>query len=123
LGILPGPRLAAMADGRRSLGRRDVPHGRRWATIVFMTKKAKALLDQALKLTPAERAEVMDGLATSLQEDEEFDLHPEWRAEIERRVERIVSGKTKGIPIGTAMKKLRRSLERKRRARGKTSSR
>jgi hypothetical protein len=41
----------------------------------------------------------MDGLATSLDAEEGFDLHPEWRAEIERRVERIVTGKAKGTPM------------------------
>ena len=88
-----------------------------------MTKKAQAVLEQALKLSHAERAELMDGLATSLQTEEEFDLHPEWREEIERRVERIVSGKAKGIPLEKAIKTLRRSQERDERARGKASSR
>ncbi len=88
-----------------------------------MTKKAKAVLEQALKLTPAERAEVMNGLATSLDAEEAFDLHPAWREEIERRVERIVTGKAKGIPIAKAIETLRRAQERDERARGKASSR
>ena len=88
-----------------------------------MTKKAQAVLELALKLSAAERAEVIDGITTSLKDDEDIPLHPEWRAEIERRVEDIVSGKTKGIPIGKAMKTLRSSLKRHRRSRGKASSR
>lgn len=88
-----------------------------------MTKKTRALLEAALKLTPAERAVLMDSLATSLEGEGEFPLHPEWREEIERRVEGIVSGKTKGVPVAMAMKTLRRSLEQDRRARGKASSR
>lgn len=87
-----------------------------------MTKKARAVLEQALKLTPAERAEVIDGLATSLKA-EDADLSPEWWEEIERRIEGILSGKTKGIPIAKAMRTLRRSQERDDRARGKASSR
>jgi len=87
-----------------------------------MTKKTQALLGQALKLTPAERAELMDGLATSF-EAEEFDLHPAWRVEIERRVERVVSGKATGIPIKKALRMLRRAQERDDRTRGKASSR
>jgi putative addiction module component (TIGR02574 family) len=87
-----------------------------------MTKRAQALLEQALKLSPGERAELIDGLATSLGEGA-HDLSPEWRDEIERRVEGILSGKTKGIPLGKAMNTLRRSLERDRHARGKAPSR
>jgi putative addiction module component (TIGR02574 family) len=88
-----------------------------------MTKKAKAVLEQALKLTLAERAEVLDGLVTSLRDEEEFDLHPEWREEIERRVEGIVTGKRKGIPIEKFVKALRDEQERDDRARGKAHSR
>jgi len=88
-----------------------------------MTKKARAILEQALKLTLAERTEVIEGLATSIRIEDDPDLAPARWEEIERRIERILSGETKGIPIGKAMKTLRSSLERHRRARGKASPR
>ncbi len=88
-----------------------------------MTKKVQAILEQALKLTRKERAEVIEGLATSLDDEADADLPPEWWDEIERRIEGILSGKTKGIPIARAMRRLRRSQDRDERPRDKAPAR
>ncbi|HZU99933.1 MAG TPA: addiction module protein [Planctomycetota bacterium] len=88
-----------------------------------MTKKTRALLEQALKLSQAERVELMDGLAASFEAEDGSSLSPEWIEEIERRVEGILSGERKGIPLEKVIKKLRRAQERDDRARGKAPSR
>jgi len=91
-----------------------------------MTDNARTLLEQALKLTPAERVELANELWDSVDladEADEFELSPEWREAIERRVQGIVSGKTKGIPANEAVAMLRREREEERRTRGETRSR
>ena len=79
-----------------------------------MTDKARALLEQALKLAPAERVKLANELWDSVDladEAVEFELSPEWREAIERRVQGILSGKTKGIPASEAVALLRRERE------------
>jgi len=89
-----------------------------------MTKKAKALLAEALKLPAKQRLELARKLEESVEgQDDAFELSPEWEREIERRIEGIVSGKTKGIPLEEMMAELRRELEKDRRDRGKATPR
>jgi len=62
-----------------------------------MTRDAKKLLDEALKLPADARAELVGRLLRSLDE-EEGDLSPEeyqaaWSAEIERRLREVDEGK------------------------------
>ena len=50
-----------------------------------MTKKARAVLEQALKLSPAEQAALIDQLTSNLEEAGEIELVSEFAAELERR--------------------------------------
>jgi putative addiction module component (TIGR02574 family) len=91
-----------------------------------MTEKTRALLEQALKLSPAERVKLANELWDSVDlsnEPEGFELSAEWREAIERRVEGILSGKTKGIPADEAIAMLRRERKEERRGHGETRSR
>ena len=60
-----------------------------------MTDKAKAILEQAMKLPPAERAQIAyEILETVDREHEGGDgLTQEWREEIARRVDRVLEGR------------------------------
>lgn len=61
-----------------------------------MTTNLDAVLVQALQLTPDERAELIEALADTILPAPA--LHPEWEAEIARRVADMDAGKTRFIP-------------------------
>ena len=62
-----------------------------------MTPKGKKLLDQALRLSPAEREALAGQLFDSL-EAEDLDAEAAWQTEIERRIAELDHGKVKPIP-------------------------
>ena len=62
-----------------------------------MTSKGKKLLDQALRLSPAEREALAGQLFDSL-EAEDLDAEAAWQAEIERRC-RVRSWKSQADPM------------------------
>ena len=81
-----------------------------------------------MTVRPAWHALVTRAASTAIleamtEESETFELSPEWRAAIERRVQGILSGKTKGIPANEAIAMLRRERDEERRTRGEASSR
>jgi putative addiction module component (TIGR02574 family) len=61
-----------------------------------MSKTTSNLLNNALRLTPAERAELAAELLASLDGEPEDDVEAAWATEIQRRVERVSSGQAKG---------------------------
>ncbi|MBL0087131.1 MAG: addiction module protein [Ideonella sp.] len=66
-----------------------------------MTTELDAVLAQALKLTPDERAELIETLADTVLPAPS--LHPDWEAEIARRVAEMDAGRTRFIPMDEAM--------------------
>jgi putative addiction module component (TIGR02574 family) len=66
-----------------------------------MTSKAKKLLDEALRLSPAEREALAGRLFDSLETDDP-DAEAAWQAEIERRITELDQGKVKPIPWAEA---------------------
>ena len=60
---------------------------------------------QALKLTPAERADLADKLWLSVNSKEE--VAAAWDAEIERRIRQIDAGEVECIPWDDVMSQLR----------------
>lgn len=76
-----------------------------------MTAEARKILEQALALPEEARAVVLEGLAQSLQPDED-DLHPDWDDEILRRVKSIESGESKLTPWKELEAELRDSIKR-----------
>jgi putative addiction module component (TIGR02574 family) len=62
-----------------------------------MKSKTKKLLDEALRLEPAERETLAGELFDSL-ETEDADAEAAWEAEIERRIVELDHGKVKPIP-------------------------
>jgi putative addiction module component (TIGR02574 family) len=51
-----------------------------------MTKTARDLLKKALELSEGERVRIAKTLLKSVGDDDQHELSPEWRAELERRV-------------------------------------
>lgn len=66
-----------------------------------MTSKAKKLLGEALRLTPAEREALAGQLFDSLQADDP-NAATAWKAEVERRIAELDQGKVKPIPWAEA---------------------
>jgi len=66
-----------------------------------MTSKAKKLLDEALRLRPAEREALAGQLFDSLETDDP-DAEAAWQAEIARRIAELDQGKVKPIPWADA---------------------
>jgi putative addiction module component (TIGR02574 family) len=58
----------------------------------------KEILEAALKLEPAERARIANELLESIEEPEAVELSPAWKAELQRRIQRIESGDATFVP-------------------------
>ena len=59
----------------------------------------EALLEQALSLSPADRAELASGLLASLDDDraDEHDVERLWSEETERRMAQLASGEARSF--------------------------
>ena len=57
-----------------------------------MSSAAKAILESALKLDPAERERLAHELLESIDESTDTELSPAWEAEIQSRLRRIEAG-------------------------------
>ncbi len=75
-----------------------------------MSKMTDDILNDAMRLSTAERAELAAALLASLDGEPEENVEAAWAAEIERRAERVRSGKAKGRP----WPEIRDGLERRR---------
>jgi putative addiction module component (TIGR02574 family) len=74
-----------------------------------MTTALDAVISEALKLTPEERTELIERLADTVLPTPP--LHPDWEAEIARRVANLEDRKTKGMPAEEVMAELHRIIE------------
>lgn len=57
-----------------------------------------SVLQHARQLSPHEQARLIDALWDAVPEDAELPLHPDWAAELERRVEALKTGGATTIP-------------------------
>ena len=83
-----------------------------------MTKKAQALLDQALKLSLDERAGLVDELMASLEEAGELELIPAFAAELERRAAEPPPGGKKWPTGDEVVEAALRRVKKRRSSRG-----
>ncbi len=74
-----------------------------------MSAHATKILDKAMKLSNAERADLAACLIASLDEKTLETLNPEWEAEIERRLHAIDDGSATTIPWEEARKRIFRN--------------
>jgi putative addiction module component (TIGR02574 family) len=66
-----------------------------------MSSKTKKLLEEALRLPPAEREALAGRLFDSLEKDDPG-AEVAWQAEVERRIAELDQGKVKPIPWAEA---------------------
>lgn len=71
-----------------------------------MTEAAKTLSDQARKLSPAERIELVDDILASLDEPDP-NIDRLWAAEAEDRLAAYRRGEIKAIPLQEVLAKYR----------------
>ena len=74
-----------------------------------MTTELDAILAAAMKLSPEERAELIESLADTVLPAPA--LHPDWHAEITRRVADMDAGRTKFVRADEAMAALNARLQ------------
>ena len=72
-----------------------------------MSAILETIATQALALTPDERAELIERLADSLPPPA---LHPDWDAEIARRVAELEAGQVPSVPAEEVMAQVRALL-------------
>mgnify|MGYP000964920055 CR=1 FL=1 len=68
-----------------------------------MRTTIQAVRDEALSLSPSERASLAHDLILSLNDSSDLDMSPEREAEIARRVQTVRTGKAKGRPAGDVL--------------------
>ena len=57
-----------------------------------------SVLDSARQLPPQDQARLIEALWSSMPASVDVPLHPDWEAELERRLAALKSGSAKGIP-------------------------
>ncbi len=63
-----------------------------------MNAKAKALLEDALRLSDSERAEIAGALLESIEPETDADVEQAWREEVKARVAALDSGQVETVP-------------------------
>ncbi len=76
-----------------------------------MSKKSEKLLEEALSLSPEERAEVAASLLDSLDEHEDEAVEEAWAKEIEKRIQDVESGRVKTVPWSEVRRRLRKVID------------
>ena len=73
-----------------------------------MPEKSQVVLEEALKLTANERAEVVERLIASLDEAPDTDVEQAWQEEVQQRLQQIDRGEVELIDSDTVMAELRK---------------
>ena len=81
-----------------------------------MTASFDTVLQDALRLPLEERSLIASRLIESVDDVDDFELSPAWKAEIDRRIESIKNGTAKLIPHDEIMASVRQQLEQQRAA-------
>jgi len=77
-----------------------------------MSFRVKQLLDEALALSPSERADLAAELTASLDGETDVDAGAAWAAELERRARRALAGETSGEDWETVRARIEEALRR-----------
>ena len=72
-----------------------------------MTDKTQVIVEQALKLSPTERADVAEQLLASLDETLDSDVEKAWQEEVQQRLQQVERGEVKTIPWEEVQRRLR----------------
>ena len=76
-----------------------------------MSKTTNDILNNAMRLSTTERADLAAALLASLDGEPEDAVEAAWTAEIQRRVEHVRSGEAKGRPWSEVRERLERRRE------------
>jgi putative addiction module component (TIGR02574 family) len=72
-----------------------------------MTQKSQVVLEEALKLSPNERAAVAEQLIASLEEAPDTAVEQAWQEEVQQRLQQVERGEVKTIPWEEVQRRLR----------------
>lgn len=72
-----------------------------------MNAESEQLLQSALALPDADRAELAASLINSLDTERDEDVDAAWAAEIQRRIESVDNGEVKLVPWDDVMREMR----------------
>jgi len=75
-----------------------------------MTRAARDLLEEALKLDVSERADLAAELLASLDGEPEEQVEAAWAAEIQRRIDRIEAGTEKLLPWEDVQRQINKEI-------------
>jgi putative addiction module component (TIGR02574 family) len=78
-----------------------------------MTRQTRTILDKALTLSRRDRADLVAELLASLERephDDPAEVEAAWREEIQRRVDRVLSGESEGLPWESVIAGIRERL-------------
>jgi putative addiction module component (TIGR02574 family) len=81
-----------------------------------MTASAKRVLEDALELSPEERADLAATLLDSLEEAQDEGVEEAWAEEIARRIRDVESGAVQTIPWSEARRRLYEILDARKRS-------
>lgn len=73
-----------------------------------MKAEAKRILDEAMQLEPATRAFIAEALLEGLDFEEDFEVSPAWRTEIQRRCDELDRGTATLMESNTVIADLRK---------------
>ena len=76
-----------------------------------MSKTTDEILNNAMRLSTTDRAELAAALLASLDGEPDDAVEAAWAAEIQRRAERVRSGEAKGRPWSEVRERLERRRE------------
>lgn len=76
------------------------------ASVNLISMKSKQLLQEALQLSPEERAALAGELIQSLDTDVDVEAEAAWSAEIRTRLERVDSGLAKTVSWSEARRRI-----------------
>jgi putative addiction module component (TIGR02574 family) len=77
---------------------------------MIMDTQAEQVLQTALSLSADDRAEIVDSLLVSLDEERAAEIEAAWAEVIKRRIDQIDTGQVKLIPSDEVMRSMRERL-------------
>ena len=75
-----------------------------------MTRETQAVLREALKLDPVERAELVEGLLASFDFPDRAEIDEAWAREVEQRIDAYERGEMKSSPAEAVFARIRERL-------------
>ncbi|MBD5804153.1 putative addiction module component [Azoarcus sp. Aa7] len=75
-----------------------------------MSATLESVMAEAMKLTPDERADLIETLIASAEPATR--LHPAWEAEIGRRLDDLEAGRTEAVPADEVFARIEAELKR-----------